>query len=622
MLSLAQTIGSGGFMVVFLFTKRMLSQIRFQIPVKGVVHLPTIALLFYMFSASQAFGIQCELEIVNEWGTGYTASVKITNDTEQSIDGWSVSIDYSDATQINNTWNAKLTGANPYLASNANYNGSIGPNRSVTFGFNASKGVANTPVTLPVLGDSCASDTSNLPPDVVATSSTLSGVSPLIVEFDASQSSDPEGATILYSWDFGDGNYADQASPTHTYSQAGDYRASLIVSDGILSAPPVYFDVKVESPPLSDAVCEFSVNNDWLSGFTGQIRVYNHTDATIEGWNVSLSFDDNTSLSGVWDASYSGNNPYQISNANYNQTIESGGYATFGFNAQKGTSGSAPTSPMLGGVCGSNVDVNQKPIAVANVSPRQGVAPLTVTMTALESNDPDGDTLTYLWGFDDGSTSTQAELEKTFEQPGSYNVSLTVNDGEISSDIVNIGIEVLDPTAQVGYQLNPQKSSLYFVSTKKTHLMENHFFTDMAGNISPTGEASLTIDLNSVETGIDIRNQRMRDYLFETTSFPEAVVNLNLDMEMLTNIAQGASIKHDISAQLSLHGFTALLETQVKITKLTETSLMVQNVLPIIVNASDFDLEAGIETLRELASLSVISYTVPTNFTLIFDAQP
>jgi len=70
-----------------------------------------------------------------------------------------------------------------------------------------------------------------------------------------------------------------------------------------------------------------------------------------------------------------------------------------------------------------------------------------------------------------------------------------------------------------------------------------------------------------------------------------------------------------------LHGFSVPLEIPVSITKLSQEKILVQNTSPVLVKAADFDLTGGIDTLRDLASLSVISYTVPTNFTLFFNTQ-
>jgi glucose/arabinose dehydrogenase len=75
----------------------------------------------------------------------------------------------------------------------------------------------------------------NQPPVAVATANPTSGNSPLTVNFDGSGSSDPDpGDTLTYAWDLnGDGQFDDGSSvqATFTYSSAGDYTATLQVTD-------------------------------------------------------------------------------------------------------------------------------------------------------------------------------------------------------------------------------------------------------------------------------------------------------------------------------------------------------------------------------------------------------
>lgn len=63
----------------------------------------------------------------------------------------------------------------------------------------------------------------------------------LSVNFDGSKSSDPNGDTLSYEWDFGDGATQQTSSPTvtHTYTKQGAYTAILQVRDstGLLSNP-------------------------------------------------------------------------------------------------------------------------------------------------------------------------------------------------------------------------------------------------------------------------------------------------------------------------------------------------------------------------------------------------
>jgi hypothetical protein len=53
-----------------------------------------------------------------------------------------------------------------------------------------------------------------------------------IVTFNGSSSSDPDGNILTYLWDFGDGQTGSGANAMHTYNRAGQYAASLTVSDG------------------------------------------------------------------------------------------------------------------------------------------------------------------------------------------------------------------------------------------------------------------------------------------------------------------------------------------------------------------------------------------------------
>jgi endonuclease YncB( thermonuclease family)/PKD repeat protein/glucose/arabinose dehydrogenase len=75
----------------------------------------------------------------------------------------------------------------------------------------------------------------NQPPTAVATATPTEGAAPLTVQFDGSESSDPDpGDTLDYAWDLdGDGQYDDSTvvTPRYTYTSPGSYTASLRVTD-------------------------------------------------------------------------------------------------------------------------------------------------------------------------------------------------------------------------------------------------------------------------------------------------------------------------------------------------------------------------------------------------------
>jgi glucose/arabinose dehydrogenase len=85
---------------------------------------------------------------------------------------------------------------------------------------------------------------------------------------------------------------------------------------------------------------------------------------------------------------------------------------------------------------------NVAPTAVATADVRTGAAPLTVHLRGSGSFDPDGQTLSYLWTFGDGGTSTAADPTHTYATTGLYTATLTVTDaaGATATDTVAITV--------------------------------------------------------------------------------------------------------------------------------------------------------------------------------------
>ncbi|MBI5543955.1 MAG: PKD domain-containing protein, partial [Deltaproteobacteria bacterium] len=81
----------------------------------------------------------------------------------------------------------------------------------------------------------------NRPPDLSSASANpLTGQPPLLVHFDATGVTDPEGDEVTVTWDFGDGSTISVARAVdHTYSQTGSYTAALRAQDdGLPAAGP------------------------------------------------------------------------------------------------------------------------------------------------------------------------------------------------------------------------------------------------------------------------------------------------------------------------------------------------------------------------------------------------
>ena len=69
-------------------------------------------------------------------------------------------------------------------------------------------------------------------PVAKATADKDSGGTPLTVGFSSAGSEDPDGDTLTYEWDFGDGTpKSTAANPQHTFTAAGNYTVQLTVTD-------------------------------------------------------------------------------------------------------------------------------------------------------------------------------------------------------------------------------------------------------------------------------------------------------------------------------------------------------------------------------------------------------
>jgi glucose/arabinose dehydrogenase len=71
---------------------------------------------------------------------------------------------------------------------------------------------------------------------------------------------------------------------------------------------------------------------------------------------------------------------------------------------------------------------NRAPEATYTVNPTTGSAPLTVTFDGSGSSDPDGDQLSYLWDFGDGTTSTDMVTTQTYTEAGTYQPTFKATD--------------------------------------------------------------------------------------------------------------------------------------------------------------------------------------------------
>ena len=171
------------------------------------------------------------------------------------------------------------------------------------------------------------------------------------------------------------------------------------------------------------------------------------------------------------------------------------------------------------------------------------------------------------------------------------------------------------------WALDQSASRIAFASIKATEAIETHFFPGLTGEIRPGGEASVTVLLDQVETKIDIRNERMRELFFKTDTYPTATITTAVNPADFTDLAAGERRQTEIEGTLNLHGADAPFYVDAFVTRIAPNRIEISSAEPVIVYVSDFDLDAGLEALREVAGLPSITSAVPVTFTFVFDAQ-
>lgn len=169
--------------------------------------------------------------------------------------------------------------------------------------------------------------------------------------------------------------------------------------------------------------------------------------------------------------------------------------------------------------------------------------------------------------------------------------------------------------------LDNNASRLNFVSIKAGNVAENHTFGEIAGHMTETGAVELVITLDSVDTDIDIRDERMRQMLFDTKQHPKAQIKTQIDPATVKSLEVGQSTVLNVEAGLDLSGQQSTLNAEVRVVKVAEDKLLVTTHTPILLNADNLGLASGIEKLREVAGLPMISLAVPVDFSLTFTRQ-
>lgn len=346
----------------------------------------------FALQAAQSHAAKCEYVVQSDWNNGFVASIRITNNTSNAINGWSVNWAYTDGTSRTGGWNANVTGNNPYTATNLNWNNTINPGQSIEFGVQGTKGSGSSPALKPVIsGNVCSASVSS------AAASAISSVSNSVLPNYSSHSSSSQTTSIYtsaYSSSRSNGSSSYQST---SFPLTSSSRISSSASSGYpsTSAPFISSRSSVSSSYISSSsytssskssssiamlpIADFNVTVNGLTVFVDS-RI--SSDPLNRPLNQHIiNFGDSSGLNHThgWH-SYQEPGEYEISVSLY--AANTGLKAT----AKKWIQIYAPT------------DTNRAPINMLAAA-RTG---LSLSAWGSASFDEDGDSLQYIWDFGQG----------------------------------------------------------------------------------------------------------------------------------------------------------------------------------------------------------------------------
>ncbi|WP_348700760.1 PKD domain-containing protein [uncultured Maribacter sp.] len=275
----------------------------------------------------------------------------------------------------------------------------------------------------------------NTPPIAMTTATPISGEAPLLVEFDASGSSDDD-AIASYSWDFGDGTTGMGINPSHTYTSIDTFTVTLTVIDSEGLSDTSSIDITVTQPSSGNTPPIAMITATPIGGEVPLLVEFDASGSSDDDMIASYSWDfgDGTTGSGI--------------NPSHTYTSVNTFSATLTVVDSEGLTDSTTiditvTQPSSG---------NTPPIAMTTATPISGEAPLLVEFDASGSSDDDA-IASYSWDFGDGTTGTGINPSHTYTSVNTFTATLTVADSEGLSDTTTIEIMV---TEENGTLNNPE----------------------------------------------------------------------------------------------------------------------------------------------------------------------
>lgn len=268
---------------------------------------------------------QVDYTITNQWESGFQVDVLITNTSNSTIDGYTLTWTFAGNEAFGSGWNANFSSSGSSVsASNpaGHWNGTLSANGGTSaFGFQGTHaGDVQIPDNFALNGVAC-NDSGTPQPTATSAPPTATNVPPTATNPAPTATAVPPTATTAPPT-------ATAVPPTPTTPSGGD-----------------------------SCTVQYTIASQWNSGFTANITITNNENTAVNGYTLAWDFTAGQQVSSGWNADFSqsGSTASASNTASYwNGTIQPNGSVSFGFQATHNGSNPDPINFTLNGASCSN----------------------------------------------------------------------------------------------------------------------------------------------------------------------------------------------------------------------------------------------------------------------------
>lgn len=289
----------------------------------------------------------------------------------------------------------------------------------------------------------------------------LSGVAPLVLNFDASNSKASSGNTLSsYDWQVSNGDQmVNQAINSYTFTQVGEFTVTLTITDSAGQTDSVVKTIQVLDKPttepaivtnLTAAPIAAGVRLSWHDAESeDNYRLYRRVDSMFGSWAELVSLPQNSTE--YLDLTGSSFESYQYYIIASNSAGDSG---------QSGTVTAKPGS------------ASQQTEALYSLSTVAGDTPLLVNLDATDSLAAAGTTISsYTWVSSNGQVINDGQTSSiTYNSAGSFTITLTVTDSEGGTATVQHTVQATEPIVP---PTAPQAPSHFSAQSENSYIQLN-----------------------------------------------------------------------------------------------------------------------------------------------------